>query len=181
MEKPLWRRRSSTYLIDSPHLRLRSDEVELPDGTIIENYYVRESLGFVMIVALTKAHEVVLVRQYRYGVDDVIVELPAGSIDPGEDPLDCAKRELREEAGYTAKRWEPLLTVAAEPVRSNSRVHAFIAFDAERTHDQELDPTETIEPYTAPLSTIRELLRNGAFGALSAIAIAYAALDRLGA
>ena len=181
MEKPLWRRRSSTYLVESEHLRLRSDEVELPNGTVIENYYVRESLGFVMVFALTKAREVVLVRQYRYGIDAVIVELPAGSIDPGEDPLDCAKRELREEAGYTAARWEALAVVPAEPVRSNSLLHAYLAFDAERTHPQELDPTEAIEPFAVPLDTIRPMLRRGDFGALSALGVAYAALDRLGA
>ena len=94
MEKPLWRVRSSTYLIESEHLRIRSDEIELPSGVVLPNYYVRESLGFVMAFALTPAREVVLVRQYRYGIDQVIVELPAGSIDPGEDPLACARREL---------------------------------------------------------------------------------------
>ena len=161
-------------------MRLRSDEVELPDGTVIANYYIRESRGFVMIFALTPERDVVLVRQYRYGVDDTIVELPAGSIDAGEDPLTCAKRELTEETGYTASRWEPLMAMAAEPVRSNSRMHAFIAYDARCTAPQELDLTETIEPFTVPLSQARALLRDGVFGSLACVAVAYAALDRLG-
>lgn len=179
MEKPLWRRRSSTYIIESTHMRIRSDEVELPSGVVIPHYYVRESLGFVMIFALTPAREVVLVRQYRYGIDQVILELPAGSIDRGEDPLACARRELIEETGYTAQRWEQLSVVPAEPVRSNSYVHAYLAFDAVQTQPQQLDPTEAIEPFTASLDELRELLRTDAIGATSCVAVAYTALDRL--
>ena len=179
MEKPLWRVRSSTYLIESEHLRIRSDEIELPSGVVLPNYYVRESLGFVMVFALTPAREVVLVRQYRYGIDDVIGELPAGSIDRGEDPLACAQRELAEETGYTASRWEHLATVPAEPVRSNSLLRAFMAFDATPTQAQKLDETEAIEPFTVPLEEIRPMLRANAIGALSCVAVAFAALDRL--
>jgi ADP-ribose pyrophosphatase len=181
MEKPLWRRRSSTYLIESDHLRIRTDEIELPNGVVLPNYYVRESLGFVMIFALTPAREVVLVRQYRYGIDEVIVELPAGSIDRDEDPLLCAQRELSEETGYTAARWEALAVVPAEPVRSNSYLHAFLAFDVTPTHAQKLDVTEVIEPFTVPLDAIRPMLRKDEFGAAACVAVAYRALDALGA
>jgi ADP-ribose pyrophosphatase len=179
MEKPLWRRRSSTYLIESSHLCIRSDEVELPNGVVLPNYYVRESLGFVMIFGLTPEQRIVLVRQYRYGIDEVIIELPAGSIDQGEDPLDCAQREFAEETGYTAARWERLCVVPAEPVRSNSYLHAFLAFDAVQTHSQQLDTTEAIEPFTASLEELREMLRTDAIGAISCVAVAYTALDRL--
>ena len=58
MEKPLWRVRRSSYVVDSPYMRLRADELELPDGTIVPDYYVRESLGFVTILALTADRQV---------------------------------------------------------------------------------------------------------------------------
>jgi ADP-ribose pyrophosphatase len=179
MEKPAWRRRSSTYVIESEFMRLRSDEVELPDGTIIPAYYIREGNGFVIAVPLTPQREIVLVRQYRYGTDTVIIEFPAGTIDPGEDPLVCAKRELEEETGYTALRWEALMSSAAEPVRSNSICHMFIAHDAEPTSIQSLDTTEAIEPFTATLDEFHEMLRRGEIGAISSVAAGYAALDRL--
>ncbi len=179
MKKPHWRVRSSTYLIESAHLRIRSDEVELPNGTVISDYFVRESDGYVMIFALTPQREVVVVHQYRYGVDEVILEFPAGSIDRNEDPLACARRELAEETGYTASRWEQILNVPAEPVRSNGRMRAYLAYDAVKTQEQNLDLTEAIEPYTVPLDRIRPMLREGAFGAVSCVAVAYAALDRL--
>jgi ADP-ribose pyrophosphatase len=179
MKKPQWRLRSSTYLIESQHMRIRSDEVELPNGLVIPDYFVRESTGYVMVFALTPARQVIVLRQYRYAVDDVIVEFPAGSIDTDEDPLACAQRELAEETGYTAARWEPLLSVPAEPVRSNAIVRAYLALDAQHTQPQNLDPTEAIEPYTVALDEIRSMLRSGAFGAISCVAVAYAALDRL--
>lgn len=160
-------------------MRLRSDEVELPSGLVLDAYYVRESNGFVIAFAITPEGDVVLVRQYRYGIDDVVIELPAGSIDDGEDPLDCVKRELAEETGYTAERWEPLMAIPAEPVRSNSICHFFIAYDARRTQSQHLDPTESIEPFTASLDDVRRMLRTGQIRAVSAVAAAYAALDKL--
>jgi ADP-ribose pyrophosphatase len=180
MEKPHWRVRSSTYLVDSEHLRIRSDEIELPNGTVIPNYYIRESSGFTVVFALTPAREVVLVRQYRYGLDDVILEFPAGTIDAGEDPLACAQRELTEETGYVASRWELLATVPAEPVRSNSLMHAYLAFDAIPSGVQHLDITEAIEPLTVPLDDILGMLRSGVFRSVAGVAVAYAALDRLG-
>jgi ADP-ribose pyrophosphatase len=181
MEKPAWRRRSSTYLIDSEFFRIRSDEVELPDGTVLSHYYIRESNGFVIVVALTPQREIMLVRQYRYGTDSVIIEFPAGTIDPGEDTLVCAKRELQEETGYIAQRWELLTSSAAEPVRSDSTAHIFIAYDAEPASVQSLDPTEAIEPFTVTLDECRIMLQRGDIGAISSIAAGYAALDRLSA
>src|ERR1700761_4271663 len=92
--------RSSTYRAGEPFLRVRSDTVELPDGTIIENYFVRESRGFAVIAAVTPERDVVLVRQYKHGIATITLELPAGMIDPGETPESCATRELAEETGY---------------------------------------------------------------------------------
>jgi ADP-ribose pyrophosphatase len=180
MEKPLWRRRATRLLVDSPHLRLRADELELPDGTIIDNYYVRESDGFVVIFALTADERIVLVRQYRYGSDAVHLELPAGSLDAGEDPLACARRELREETGYDAERWELVGGYYAEPVRSNSKAYVFLAFDASKTHEPALDATEVIEVEEATLDELRRMLQDGRIDAGHAVAAGYRVLDRLG-
>jgi ADP-ribose pyrophosphatase len=180
MEKPLWRRRATRLLVDSPHLRLRSDELELPDGTIIADYYVRESDGFVVIFAVTTDERVVLVRQYRYGSDEIHLELPAGTLDAGEDPMDCARRELLEETGYSAPLWEFVGSYYAEPVRSNSRAHVFLALDAQKTQAPALDATEVIEVEETRLDELRAMLQDGRIDAGHAVAAAYRVLDLLG-
>jgi ADP-ribose pyrophosphatase len=181
MEKPAWRRRSSTYVVDSPHLRLRVDELELPDGTVIPNYYVRESAGFVIVFALTTEREVILVRQYRYGADAIHLELPAGTIDEGEDPRDCAIRELAEETGYEARDVQLIGSYRAEPARSTAFAYMFLATNAKRTRDPLLDPSEVIEVELEPVASFREMLRDGRIDNGASIATGYKALDQLDA
>jgi ADP-ribose pyrophosphatase len=177
MEKPIWRRRSSTYIVDNPHLRLRVDEVELPDGTVIPNYYVRESPGFVIVFALTPERQVILVRQYRYGADAIHLELPAGTIDQNEDPRDCAIRELAEETGYEADTVESLGAYRAEPARSTAFAHMYLATNARHTREPLLDPTEVIEVELVAIASFREMLRDGRIDNGASIATGYKALD----
>ena len=181
MEKPVWRVRASSYLVDSPFMRLRKDEVELPDGTVIPDYFVRESDGFVVIFALTSEGRVLLGNEYRYGCDAIGLELPAGNIAPGEEPLACARRELREETGFEAGRIEPLGSWYAEPVRSSARAHAFLARDAVKIGVQDLDPTEHIEVLDVAVDDLRAMLRDGRIHSISSVAVAYRALDALSA
>jgi ADP-ribose pyrophosphatase len=180
MEKPRWRVRASSYVVDSPYLRLRKDEIELPNGTIVPDYYVRESQGYVVVFAITPEHQVVLTRQYRYGNDSIGLELPAGTLGDCEDPLECAQRELAEETGYTSRRWERLIASPAEPVRSTSVMYAFIAHDAVRTAQQRLDETEHIDVEVVPVHTFLAELRDGTLMPVASIAAGYAAMDRLG-
>lgn len=179
MEKPRWRRIASSYVIDSHFLRIRKDTVELPNGNVIPDYYVRESAGFVMIFALTREQRVVLTRQYRYGSDSIGLELPAGMLERNEDPADCARRELLEETGHTVARIEPLGTYAAEPVRSTARAHLFLATGAHATHEQRLDPTEHIDVETASLDDFAAMLRDGRIDNLASLAAGYRALAEI--
>lgn len=177
MEKPVWRRRSSTYVVDTPFMRLRRDEIELPDGTVINDYFVRESSGFVVVFALTPDRRVVLVRQYRYAADALGLELPAGTLDAGEDPLACAQREFAEETGYQAEDWEQIGTFTAEPVRSTALAYVYLARGARATSPQRLDLTEHIEVELADLRDVRAMLRDGRLDAIASVAAAYVALD----
>ncbi len=179
MEKPHWRRIASSDVIDSHFLRIRKDTLELPNGTVIPDYYVRESDGFVMIFALTRDERVVLVRQYRYGADSIGLELPAGMLEPGEDPGACARRELLEETGYAVDEIELLGTYAAEPVRSNARAHLFLATGASLKSEQHLDPTEHIEVETASLPEFEAMLHDGRIDNLASLAAGYRALAAL--
>ncbi len=160
-------------------MRLRKDEVELPDGVVIPDYYVRESDGFAIVFALTVDARVILVRQYRYGTNELHLELPAGFIEPDEDPRECAQRELAEETGFEAQDMEMIGTFHAEPVRSNALAHIFFARDAIQTRDLKLDPTEMLTVELATLAEFRANLTDGSIDSAGSIAAGYRALDFL--
>ena len=161
-------------------MRLRVDEVVLPDGTIVPNYYVRESRGFVAIVALTHDERVLLVRQYRYGSDSIHLEVPAGMLLDGEDPRECAVRELAEETGYEVERCDLVAEFFPEAVRSAARAYVFAASGAVKTGELRLDATEHLEVELVTLPQFRALLRDGTIDAGASIAAGYRVLDYLG-
>lgn len=174
-----WTVRSSTYRVDEPFLRVRSDTVELPDGTIIEQYYVRESRGFAVVGAITPERDIVLVRQYKHGISKVVVELPAGMIDPDETPDACAVRELAEETGYAGEPPRLLRSMYMDPTSSNGTFHVFLIENAVRRFEQSLDETESIEVETVPLSELRAAIADGRINSGSQVAAAYVILDHI--
>ncbi|HEY5924848.1 MAG TPA: NUDIX hydrolase [Kofleriaceae bacterium] len=121
-----------------------------------------EAVDWVNVIALTRDEQVVLIRQYRVGVGRVCLEIPGGMVDPGEDAQTAAARELVEETGYTAQRWEHLGSVAPNPALQNNTLHSYLAFDAELTHGQKLEGSEVVTVETVPLRDVTELLKRGA-------------------
>ena len=107
-------------------LRVLEDEVRLANGRTARREYVRHP-GAVMIVPLLDSRTVVLVRQYRYPLARHFYEIPAGKIDPGEKPLQTARRELREECGYTARQWRHLTTIHPCIGYSDERIELYSA------------------------------------------------------
>ena len=174
-----WTVRSSTYRFDEPFLRVRSDTVELPDGTIIEGYFVRESRGFAIAAALTPDRRIVLVRQYKHGVAQIVLELPAGMIDADETPEACAVRELAEETGYAGDPPRLLRSLYADPTSSNASFHVFLIENAVPKFAQSLDLTESIVVETATIDEFAAALRDGRIGSGSQVAAAYIALDHI--
>lgn len=98
------RQTASQVLFEGDFLKAMRDTVALPDGRSATREYIVHP-GAVMVIALLDDGQVVLERQYRHPVRQVMVEFPAGKLDPGEEPLACARRELREETGYSAHEW----------------------------------------------------------------------------
>ena len=177
-----WNVVDSEIVIETPYLRIRRDEIELPGGKRIRDYYVRESRGFSIVFALTRDERVVLVRQYKHGIGQSLLELPAGAIDPGETPSSCARRELAEETGYAGNPPEPqhLGSFVYDPTSSNTRYHLFLCRDCDPSGRQELDPTEQISVELATLDQLRSFVRDGTIEVGAHVASIYYALDRLG-
>jgi ADP-ribose pyrophosphatase len=107
-------------------LHVLEDEVRLPDGRTARREYIHHP-GAAMMVPLLDAETVVLVRQYRYPLGRHFYEIPAGKIDPGEEPLQTARRELREECGYEAAEWRHLTTIHPGIGYSDERIELYLA------------------------------------------------------
>lgn len=113
-------------------LTVRRDKVRLPNGREATREVVAHP-GAVAVVPVTAAGEVVLVRQYRYPIAQELLEVPAGKLDKGEAPDDCARRELEEETGYRAGRLEHLATFYTAPGFTDEIMHLYLARDLSQT------------------------------------------------
>lgn len=139
-----WETLSSEYLYRRPWLTVRKDMVKLPNGVINPEHYVLEYPDWVNVIAITKEGKFVMIEQYRHGLDDVFIELPAGVIEPGETPLEGAKRELKEETGFGGGIWQEYTVVCQNPSICNNMTHCFLALDVEPFDTQHLEASEDI-------------------------------------
>lgn len=139
------RRLRGEVIHDGGFIRLEKDEVALPDGAAASRYVVRHC-GAVAVAALTPAAGIVLVRQYRYPVGRHMLELPAGKLEAGEEPLACAQRELLEETGYGAARWEWICDSHSSVGFTDEKLAIFVARGAERRQEPAPDACEFVQP-----------------------------------
>jgi ADP-ribose pyrophosphatase len=140
-------------------LKVQRDTVRLPDGKQSKREYIKHP-GAVVILPLFDDGSVLLERQYRYPLQKVFIEFPAGKIDPNEDPLDCAKRELQEETGYTAADWQFLCTIHNAIAYSDEHLDIFVARGL-TAGESRLDDGEFLETFTATVPDMLSWIREG--------------------
>ena len=150
---------SSQEIFQGKIINLRIDTVQLPNGKEATREVV-EHPGAVAVVAINETNEIVLIRQYRAAIDEVIIEIPAGKLELGEDPLICAKRELEEETGYQAGQWEKVFTFYTTPGFSDEKMYLYLAKDI-KILEQSLDEDEFVEIFYMPISQAISDCRNG--------------------
>ena len=126
-----------------------------------KNFVVVRAPDWVNVLALTRDGQLVLVRQFRFGIDAFSLEIPGGVMEAGEDPVEAGLRELREETGFTGTRARLLGSVNPNPAIQSNRCHIVLVEDAERTAALEWDPDEEIEVTTLPVEDVLAQARNG--------------------
>ena len=138
-----WQILRSRLVFDNPWCRVKQDMVQLPNKTVIDDYFVNLRPEIVMVLAVTAQQEIIFVRQYRHGVQEILLELPAGNFYPDQESPDSAmRRELEEETGYQALELINLGQIFDNPVKDQSRLHLFLA--------PRVTPTGTCLLYTSP-------------------------------
>ncbi len=159
-----WKVLSREYLARKPWYTVRVDRVELPNGTVIPEYWVNEYAPWVNVVAVTERDEVVLIRQYRHGIEKVHYELPAGTTDPEDKSLEeAARRELREETGYGGGRWSLLATLSANPALQNNLTYTYLAESVTSLGAPAPEASEEMTVHLTPLTEVEALLETGGF------------------
>lgn len=141
---------NSQHIFSGKFLQILNDDVLLPDNKPAKREYVKHP-GGVAIFAIDDENNIILERQYRHPTHEVIVEIPAGKLDPNEDTLECGKRELLEETGYAAKYWHKLGSIFPSVGYSSENLVFYIAKDLEFTK-QHLDDGEFLEVYKQPIN-----------------------------
>jgi ADP-ribose pyrophosphatase len=140
-------------------LKVQRDIIRLPDGKSSTREYIKHP-GAVVILPLFEDGTVLLERQFRYPLGKVFIEYPAGKIDPGEDPLKCAQRELQEETGYTASDWQFLCTIHNAIAYSDEHLDIYLARGL-TAGPSKLDDGEFLETFTATVSDLLTWIREG--------------------
>ncbi len=158
-----WKTLSSKYISRHQYFTARVDQCEMPDGKIIDEYFVVELPETACALALTDNNEAVMTKQYRYPLDETMMELPGGFIDKGEDPVTGITRELKEETGYAFDTVKYLGKVAANPGVLNSYTHLFLATGGKKVTTQSLDHNEEIEVHLLPIEEVRRMLQQNEF------------------
>ncbi|WP_153732171.1 NUDIX hydrolase [Sporosarcina obsidiansis] len=166
---------STEQIFTGKVISMQVDEVELPDGKIAKRELVKHP-GAVAIIALTADHKLVLVEQFRKALERTILEIPAGKIEPGEEPKLTAIRELEEETGYRANSFTYLQTFSTSPGFANEIIHLYVAKDLEKVEQPAAgDEDEFIDILEVTVEEAEELIANERiFDAKTVVAVWYA-------
>ena len=157
-----WRLIESHYAYRDRWLSLRSDTVQLANGKTLSPYHVIEVSDWVNVVAISDAGNILLVEQYRHAVQRIMLEIPAGHVDPQESPETAVRRELLEETGYADGSWHALGTLHPAASRFTNQVHSFLALDVRKVGEPQREATEELRVHEIPWAEFSAGLRSGA-------------------
>ena len=150
---------TSKQIFDGKVVKLFVDTVELPDGSEAIREIVRHP-GAVCVIPVTKDMDVVTVKQYRYAFEQIMLEIPAGKLEPNENPLEAVKRELEEESGVVAGKIEYLGEIFTTVAIFDEKIHLYLATELEFKNAHP-DEDEFLEVENIPLAKLYDMVMNG--------------------
>lgn len=153
--------KSEKLLSKGTWMNLRMERVQLPTGGIVPEWFVLEFPDWINVIAITKDGKFVMEDQYRHALGQTHFELVAGVIDPGETPLEAAKRELSEETGFGGGEWQLFMTVSPNPTNHTNLSYTFLATGVEKLSEQHQEATEDIHVDIFTRQEVKELLHSG--------------------
>jgi 8-oxo-dGTP pyrophosphatase MutT (NUDIX family) len=156
-----WRTLSRERMLDCRIFTVDRVRRESQDGEKSGDFYLINSRDWVNVLAITDDMQLVLIRQYRQGTDEISLEIPGGILDEDESPEKAGARELLEETGYVAERVEVIGRVRPNPAMFDNWNYSVLASGARRSGSVNFDEHEEIEVELVPLAKVDELLRNG--------------------
>lgn len=157
-----WQRENSEIIGDYRVFRLRQDHSRSPQDGQAHTFFVLEAPDWINVVPVTPEGKVLLIRQYRHGIEEVALEIPGGMVDPEDgDPIEAARRELLEETGYEATEMIPLGRVAPNPAILDNHCFTYLAKDVQRVSEPQFDGTEYIELDLVDLGQVPGLIASG--------------------
>jgi len=156
-----WAQESESIRQDSRLFRQIVAQRRSPHTGREHAFYRLQGPDWVNVVAFTRSGELLVVEQFRHGIDAATLEIPGGGCDPGESPADAARRELREETGFVSGHWVALGACTPNPATQNNRCHSFLALDCEPDGALRLDPAEELQVWACAWPEWRDLMRRG--------------------
>ncbi|MDB6114162.1 MAG: nudF [Lacunisphaera sp.] len=160
-EPQRWKKLGARTVAHTRIFDVQSVDYHHPHRAKKQDFVVIAAPDWVNVVALTPEHHLVLVRQFRYGIDEFSVEIPGGVMDPGEDAVGAGLRELQEETGYVGTGGRLLGSIHPNPAMQNNRCHLVLVENARRTAELGWDPDEEIETTTRPVDDVYALAYSG--------------------